>query len=494
MRLNPKQILQFTGGRYLIKPIDTSEILRGIAWDSREVVDGDLFVALPGENVDGHKFVEQALVSGARAALVSEMPDANACVLAQEMGCALIEVPNTAHAIDDLAKNWRKFLYAKVIAITGSVGKTTTKNLVRDVCASTFKTVATKANQNNELGVPITILRADPDAEVVIVEMGMRGSGQISSLCRLVSPDWGLITNIGESHIELLGSKEAIAAAKAELFDNLPAGGCAFANYEDDLIKDIVSKEGFDERGVSTVWYGVDQPDHEKPRVWAEDVSLDAEGRAKFTLCAKGYFYNDEPSVPTLFNMEPDTMRAECHLSVMGIHNVLNACAAASVGLQLGIGIDIVARALGASLPEAGRLETLKSRDGFIVINDAYNANPDSMRSALEMLAGLDVSGRRIAVLGDMGELGNIEVECHEGVGRLASSLPIDRLICVGDLAKHIANAAEEDGFDSELIVRANNVAEALEVLEGELSKGDVVLVKASHFMRLDRIAEALVS
>lgn len=229
MRLNAKQIAQYTGGEFLIEPIDAAALLTGISWDSREIEQNWLYVALPGQRVDGHEFVEAALRAGARAALVSECPSKQACVLAQELGAALIQVPNTSHALADLARAWRLALKGCVIGLTGSTGKTTTKNLVRDVCAAQFSVVATAGNQNNELGVPKTILAADPETQVIIVEMGMRGAGQIAQLCDIARPDWGIVTNCGESHIELLGSREAIADAKGELLAALPDGtGRAF--------------------------------------------------------------------------------------------------------------------------------------------------------------------------------------------------------------------------------------------------------------------------
>lgn len=509
MRLNSKQILQFTGGTYLIEPIDSSRILCGMTWDSRDVEDGCLFVALPGENVDGHDFVVAALNSGAGCVLVNEAPESKACLLAQELGAGIIEVPNTYHAIEDLALNWRDFLNATVVAITGSVGKTTTKNLTRDVCSSRFKTVATKANQNNELGVPNTILSADPDTQVIVVEMGMRGAGQIAHLCSIAKPDWGVITNVGECHMELLGSFEAIVNAKAELLCALPDGsGKAILNAENDASLKMIQDENLLQRRVSLEWFGSKEAveaqledDENKSfpynygNCWYEDLALDGEGRATFTLCARGFKPEDAKEVnPTLFNMEPDVLRCECTLSVRGAHNALNACSAACVGLSLGMSLEEVVEALSASVPETGRLETVVGRDGFLVINDAYNANPDSMRAALHMLSSMNVQGKRIAVLGDMGELGAVELECHRGIGREAANVGIDKLICVGELSAHMAASARESGLSEDAVCHVDSIASALELLEGALAPEDVILVKASHFMRLDRIVDGLVS
>ena len=236
MRLNAKQIAACTGGSFIVDPLDSRSLATGLTWDSRDVKPGDVYVALPGERVDGHDFVGASLRAGAIVALVMQPLDEAARLLAREMGAAVIEVPDTAHAVSDLAREWRAHLHGRVIALTGSTGKTTTKNLVRAVLASAYSVVATAGNQNNELGVPKTLLSAEPETEMVVVEMGMRGAGQIADLCDYVRPDWGLVVNVGESHIELLGSRENIACAKAELRCALPEGsGRAFVNADDDF-------------------------------------------------------------------------------------------------------------------------------------------------------------------------------------------------------------------------------------------------------------------
>ena len=503
MRLNAKQIALYTGGEFLIEPIDGSALLTGITWDSRDVQPGWLYVALPGERVDGHAFVEAALRAGAAGVLVMDAPERQAGILASELGASIIQVPDTAHAIADLAREWRRHLRGKIVGITGSSGKTTTKNLTRDVCAACFTVVATAANQNNELGVPKTLLTANPETQMIVLEMGMNGAGEIAQLAEVSRPDWGVVTNCGESHIGLLGSREAIARAKGELFDALPQGiGRAFVNAHDDFAEQMVEEAKLERNCVTCVAYdgygdarqtGGEMP--AGPRVWAEDVQLDERGAARFTLCASGFADAEEdPVQPTLFTMAPDVERVPCALSLMGLHNVSNACAAAAVGRSMGIPLDEVAQALASSLPEPGRAEVLKSRDGFIMINDAYNANPDSMCASLRAFAAMDVPGRRFAVLGDMGELGDFAPGCHARVGDFAATQPLDMLICVGELSQHMAQAACEAGMPEERVVRAASIAEALSELEEALGADDAVLVKASHFMGLDRLAEGLVS
>ncbi len=521
MRLNAKQIAAACGGQFLVDPLEASDLLYGITWDSREVQPGWLYVALPGEHVDGHEFVSAALRAGARAALVTERPDEATMLLAREMGASIIEVSDTMHAITDIARVWRSHLHAHVIGITGSSGKTTTKNLIRDVVATTYNVVATLANQNNELGVPRTILAAEPDTEVVIVEMGMRGLGQITELSDFVRPDWGLITNIGEGHLELLKSRENIALAKSELFSALPSGvGRAFINVEDEFADLIVSESHLSDRDVACIGFsGADAADadaanadedagaadaeattapssvtthagdnlHLAARVWAEDVALNGEGQPCFTLCATGFPLQEA-------SLSDNVERVACTLALRGLHNVSNACAAAAIGRALGIELSVIASALAASVPESGRQEIVMARGGFTIINDAYNANPDSMRAALSMFSSFEVPGRRFAVLGDMGELGSFAEACHRGIGRAMSSYDIDHLLCVGELAALIAEDALAAGMNETKVMTLDTVADVLEVLDACLEPGDAVLVKASHFMGLDRVVEGLVS
>lgn len=499
MRLNLKQIAACTGGGFVVEPLDARTLATGLTWDSRTVAQGDVYVALPGERVDGHDFIAPALRAGAVCALVMQPVDEPCCQLARELGAALIEVPDTAHAVADLAGEWRTHLHGRVIALTGSTGKTTTKNLVRDVLASTFTVVATAGNQNNELGVPKTLLTAEADTEAVVVEMGMRGLGQLADLCDYVRPDWGLVVNVGESHIELLGSRENIARAKAELLCALPEGtGRAFINADDDYAAFVRDHARLDARRVKTVLFDGSEDaatrrgdrgdgEIERPAVWAEHVELVEQGRPHFELHAVGF---DTASA----DGTPGEETAACALNLRGLHNVSNACAAAAVGRASGIPLAVCAAALAQAEPEAGRQEVLKARGGFTVVNDAYNANPDSMRASLTTFCALDVPGKHVAVLGDMGELGDFAPACHAGVGQLAATLPLDRLICVGELSRFTADAAKAGGMDTERIVYAASLSEVLGDLDICVEPGDAVLVKASHFMGLERVVEGLIN
>ena len=363
---------------------------------------------------------------------------------------------------------------------------------MRDVLAAAGSVCATKGNQNNELGVPNTVLAARADTRNVIVEMGMRGLHQLEELCGFVRPQWGLVTNVGESHIELLGSRRNIARAKAELLEALPAGGMAFVNAANDMTPELLEFADLDSRGVTCVLYdgtaeaagrraALSADEAARPAVWSEDVRLNAAGCPRFTLCACGFDGMTEP------------VRVDCALELRGMHNVSNACSAAAVGFAAGMGAAQVAESLSGAKPEAGRQEVLQAPGGFTVINDAYNANPDSMRASLSTFAALDVAGARIAVLGDMGELGSFAPQLHEEVGAFAAACGLDRLVCVGQLAQGIAAGAQKAGMPADRIALVADGAAALADVREHVASGSAVLVKASHFMALEKVVEGLV-
>ena len=457
----------------------------GITWDSREVQPGDLYVCLPGERVDGHDFAPAAVDAGAHAVLASREINVDAPV---------IYVADTQAAFTRLAAYWRTRFDGVVIGLTGSTGKTTTKNLVRDVLSHAGSVVATLANQNNELGVPRTLLAADTDTKSVVVEMGMRGLGQIAELCETAAPDWGLVSNVGESHIELLGSRLNIAHAKAELLEALPDGrGIAFVNAADDYAVELCRHARLFERGVNVVFYeGGDAFDHAAelginerafPFVWASDIALDAECCPSFTMHARNF---------GALGLDGADGDAVCALALRGMHNVSNACAAAAVGLAAGMSLQACCAALAEAQPERGRQQVLHLDSGITVVDDAYNANPDSMGASLKTFAAMDVKGRRVAVLGDMLELGDFARAGHERMGALAHDLEIDELICVGELSRSIAQAAVGAGMDADVVHLCGDAQAALETVQNLVSPGDAVLVKASHSIGLEHVVEGL--
>ena len=483
-------IVQALGAEALGAPALSAEIT-GITWDSRQVRAGDLYVCLPGERVDGHDFAPDAVRAGAAAVLATRP-------LCVDVQVPILLVDDASAAFTRLAAWWRTQLTGTVVGLTGSSGKTTTKNLVRDVLSAAGSVVATRANQNNELGVPNTLLAADADTRSVVVEMGMRGTGQIAELCAIAHPDWGLVTNVGESHIELLGSREAIAHAKAELLEALPDGrGIAFVNASDDYAAELCSHARLAQRGVRIVFFeGGDAHAHadelgiaeDTPFVWASDIKLDAWGLVSFTMHARGFAALDLP--------EADGTCA-CALQLGGLHNVSNACSAAAVGLASGMTLALCCDALGASQPEQGRQRLLEGAGGITVIDDAYNANPDSMGASLAMFAAMDVKGRRIAVLGDMLELGDFSQDAHERMGALAGRSNVDALVCVGELSRFMAAAAVRVGMPPAAVLTVDDAVQAAEAVRSLLGEGagegDAVLVKASHSIGLESVVEGLV-
>ncbi len=462
----------------VVVPAANGECVAGsITWDSREVMPGSLYVALPGEKVDGHSFIPAAFQAGAVAALAMSAPSQEALAAARQAGGAILLVHSTFEAFPMLARAWRECLKGQVIALTGSMGKTTTKNLTRDVLSMALSGTATKANQNNELGVPRTVLDASAENDFTVVEMGMRGLGQISSLVSFVRPSVSVITNVAECHLELLGSMENIAHAKAEVLETLQAGNVAVLNAADAFTPKIREWQRLEERGIEVLLFDGTggATENDGLTAYATDIELDSEGRPRFQLHLPSGSY-------------------PCSLALRGSHNVSNACAAAAVAWRLGVPAQGIVSGLASSQAESGRQEVSRSNDGVIVVNDAYNANPDSMCASISVLCAMDVPGKRFAVLGDMGELGSYTEEGHRKVGAFVAESNIDALVCVGELSRMIADAARAAGQPAQSILQAGSREEALAYLTEHAASGDAVLVKASHSMELDRIAKGLLN
>ena len=514
VEITARELAEVTGGRLIASETDARRVASGVTIDSRNVVDGEIFFAFGGEHVDGNDYCAAAIRSGAGAVVATREPSEGVTALAGEFACPLVVVDDAGEAMWALAGWWRRKLRAIVVGVTGSVGKTTTKDLVASVLSRRYKTHATEGNHNNELGVPLTILTADLDTEALVVEMGMRGEGQIASLAGLAHPGIGVVTTIGWSHIELLGSREAIARAKGELLESLPKRGTAVVNADDEMTGALLAQMG--EGGARVLSFGLgesggagesgggDAADEQNrisatgsggshrlgesgeslgtPDVTARSISFDEAGCATFSLVAEG------------------AGSADVTLALAGLHAVRNALAAAAVGVALGLDVTDIACGLSQTRPAGMRMQIEKSPAGATIVNDAYNANPDSMLAALDTLAEMSCAGRRVAVLGDMGELGDLAADLHREVGAHAASLSsagaLDELVCVGELAGHIADGAVDAGMPAESVCRFETVGAASEYLcgEGGPRRGDVVIVKASRFMELERLAERLVS
>ena len=470
MELAVQDIVRATGGEYIGEEAGMRRVVTGFTWDSRTVKSDALFIAMPGMRVDGNDYISAAIQMRAGAVLCTKAPNDNTLAMAGEFTCPLIVVDDGIEALERLAGYWRDQLHAIVIGVTGSTGKTSTKEFLRSVLSQRFKTAATAGNQNNEIGVPATILSADMDTEVLIVELGMRGLHQIEHLCSFVKPAIGVITNVGVSHLELLGTRENIARAKAELLIALPQTGLAVLNADDSFTDMLKSYGMLDEHGVSVKSYG-----------FAQDATVRAsEPVFGKTACASfELLLDDAESVPVT-------------LSMPGRHNVSNALAAACTGLYLGVTPQEVALGLEQAQSGKMRLEILHSKRGITIVHDAYNANPDSRPASLDTLISLACESRRIAVLGDMGELGDDEYQLHVDVGAYAARAGLDMLVCVGTLSVGIKAGALAADMDASKVKSFTGIEEAQEFLAKYLQEGDLILVKASRFMELERIVQGI--
>ncbi len=467
------------GSRVVSSTLQARRTVTALTWSSTTVAPGGAFLAFPGARVDGNDFTRSAMRRGATCVLMTREPTDAERAVADELACTLILVPDGLVAITAIAEAWRARITARTIAVTGSTGKTTTKDLLACVLSPLGNLVATAANQNNELGVPATVLSADPSTDVLVVEVGMQSLHEIEEHCaRLIHPSIGVVTNVGLAHLELLGSQDDIARAKAEVLESLPDDGLAVVPgddaYRDFLIgcaQRRVDSDGPRTHDVDVLTFGLS----EGCDVRAIDVAVDAGGRPSFTLVL------------------PDGSHARVDLPLVGAHNVLDALAAAAVAYHLGLGVVPMASSLSDAKVTGMRMEVISGRAGVTVVNDAYNANPDSMRAALDALLAMEVSGRRIAVLGDMGELGPDSTSLHCGVGDYVAHLGIDGLVCVGPYAHSIGQAAVTGGMPRERVVSCDTLDEAQSALSELLHPGDCVLLKASRSMGFEQLAKGLV-
>jgi UDP-N-acetylmuramoyl-tripeptide--D-alanyl-D-alanine ligase len=457
IRLTTAEILEATGGILLAGRAD--EAVSGISTDSRKTGPGYLFVPLKGERYDGHDFIAGAFENGADAALTERGPED---LSDAAEGKILIKVGDTLKALQDIAAYYRKRFPIPFVGITGSVGKTSTKNMVACALGAVYNVLKNEGNLNNEIGVPLTIFRLDDSHEAAVVEMGMSGFGEIRTLTGIVRPKVGIITNIGISHIEKLGSRQNILKAKLELLEGLQPDGLLILNGDDVMLSGV--KDLLD---VRTVSYGLEEGvDYQ-----AYNVRSRGEMGIDFGITIGGREYN-------------------VHLPVPGVHNVYNALAAIAAGQELGIDVQELIKGIAAYSPGSMRLNIIKA-DGITIINDVYNASPQSMKAAIDVLDELEAD-RRIAVLGDMLELGDWSVDAHLETGHFAAESRTDIIITVGTSAADIARGAVEAGFPPENAVMTGNNSEALDYLRSSVRKGDAILVKGSRGMKMEEIVNGL--
>ncbi len=441
--------------------------------DSRQVESGALFVALNGERVDGHDFAESAVAAGAVAVLVSRPVPAPHLLVDggdDEVVAALARLAR--HAAGELGDPKREDATTQIVGVTGSSGKTTTKDLIAQVVGRMGATVAPAGSFNNEIGHPLTVLRADTDTRHLILEVAARGIGHIAHLCRVAPPRIGVVLNVGSAHMGEFGGRDAIAKAKGELVESLPAGserrgagGVAVLNADDPLVRAMASRTE-----ARVVLYGTAEDAH----VRAIDVTTQDNGAPAFTLHLNG-------------------RTAPVRLGLVGAHQVSNALAAAAVADELGMDIEDIAAALGAATPVSRWRMEVTEHDGVTLVNDAYNANPESMRAALTTLASLARERRAIAVLAHMAELGEEGDAEHERIGALVAEIGVAHLIVVGEAAEGIAVGAERAAHRwSGESIRVPDAEAAAEAVRERMRTGDVVIVKGSRVAALERVIDLI--
>jgi len=444
------QVAQFAGGS--LSSGDGTVVIDKVSTDSRTVKRGELFVALRGENHDGHAFVEATAMAGAAGAIVDSSWKENV-----PANFALIRAKDTLQAYQRLAANYRKSLTLRVVAITGSNGKTSTKDFAAAVLARRFRVAKTLGNFNNHVGLPRTILEATSQDEVAVWEIGMNHPGEIALLSKVAAPDVGIITNIGVAHIEFMGSREKIAEEKGALAEAIGADGTVILNADDPFSDGIAART----RGKVIL-----------------------AGTTAGTIRASEINHSGSA---TDFTILEGAHRCRAQLPVPGLHMVQNALLAIAAGRVFGLSLEECAAGLVAAPLTKARLQ-VKEICGVQFLDDSYNANPDSMKAALRTLVELDADGRRIAVLGEMRELGDESERGHREVGEMAAALKIDHLIAIGSAAASIADAAKQAGLRNSSTVASTN--QAAELLAEFAAPGDLVLIKGSRLARTEQVID----
>lgn len=429
--------------------------VRGVSTDSRTVQPGDLFVALRGPRTDGHRFIGAAAARGAVGVVASALPEEPA-----QPPVPILLVGDTLRALGAIAARYRRELAAQVVGVTGSVGKTTVVALAAAVLAQRYRVVCSEETWNAEVGVPLTLLRATAETEVVVAEMAMRGLGQIRELVEMARPRVGVVTNVGESHLGLLGSVEGIARAKGELVEGLPPEGTAVLNADDPWTGYLAALAPC--------------------RILRFGLSPEAEVRAEHVVAAgRG----------CTFRLVVGTQTAEVHLPLPGRHNVGNALAAAAVGTVLGVPVEAVRAGLERAPQPSRRLQVEEVGD-LLIINDTYNASPRSVRAALDVLEGLAGERRRVAILGDMRELGEESPRLHREIGMEVAQRGTALILAVGPEARALAEGARQ--VTGSEVFHLSDRAAAAALLPALLCPGDVILVKGSRAMALEALVEAV--
>ena len=460
-----QDVLDSTGAVLVHGELPAAELkLTGVSTDTRTIGQRELFIALDGPSFDGNRFAQGALKAGASALLLREGSTYDLSGIAPDI--AVCVHPNPRRALSDLGAWYRSTLRCPVVAITGSCGKTTTKNLLRDLVSASLRTVASPSSFNNDIGVPHTLFLADKETELLAIEMGTNHPGEIAALCRVARPTAGILTNVGASHLEGLGSLDGVAREKGDLAASLPRDGFCVLNADCRFTPEIRSRTS-----AKVISFSI-------------DGSPDTPGGI-----------GDLDATDLIFHSGGTTFRLngrEVTSPLLGTHNVQNLLAALAACVGLGLELDHVLQAVSGLSGGRQRMERIEL-PGLTVFDDSYNSNPESLRAAVRVLSGLHGFKRRILVLGDMLELGDLAAELHHKLGHEAAAAGIDRILLVGELARAAAAGALEGGLAAASVLHVSSTEEARRVIHDVVQEGDVVLVKGSRRMRLEEVVHSLI-
>lgn len=454
-----KEVLKATGGMLLQG--DKNESIKNITTDSRKASHHDFFIPLVGERFDGHDFINDAFLQGAVGCLTEKKID-----VSEYSDKQIIKVADTLAALQDIAKYYCEKHANSFVAVTGSVGKTTTKDMIACILEQKYKVLKTQGNFNNHIGLPLTVLGLSKNHQIAVAEMGMSGLGEISKLVSIVQPKTAVITNIGQAHIEKLGSQQNILRAKMEIFESLDEHSSAVLNGDDPLLFALQGKLPF-----KVLYYGIY---NKQCDLLAKDIRYDGEDGSRFRI-----------------NL--GTHNEIIHLPVMGEHNIYNALAAIAIGMQFNVSMAQIIQALKTFKAEKMRMNIIDT--GWVkVIDDCYNASPASMKAALHILYQLSGVKRRVAVLGDMLEMGEWAAQAHQKVGEEVVRCQVDYLVTVGKYGQQLTQGAVQAGMAPDNVFYFQNNAQVTGFLEGLLAEGDAILVKGSRGMKMENITRYISS
>lgn len=434
---------------------DNATEFSGVSTDSRKINKGDLFIPIKGDNFDGHDFIHNAIEAGAAGYITHKD-------ITTSEPIAAIKVKDTLEAMQNIALYYRNKFNVKMVAVTGSVGKTSTKDMIASVLGQKYNVLSTAGNFNNQIGLPLTLFNIDKTHEVVVTEMGMNSLGEIETLSKIACPDIAIITNIGIAHIEKLGSRQNILKAKMEIVQGLKPDGVLILNGDDALLSGL---KNFVK--VKVKYYGTEQD----ADVHAGNIRIESEEVLRFDVLTKSGEHTFSLPAP-------------------GRHNVYNALSAIAVGLELDVEPEDIKNGLKCYTQANMRMNIYSTDNGIKIIDDTYNANPQSMEAAINVLSEMKNYSRKIAVLGDMLELGNWSNNAHRGIGRLLTLKGIDYIITLGENARNIANGAVEAGISEDNVVMFDDAEDINTFLGNFIKNGDIILVKGSRAMKMERIVE----